>query len=153
LPFGSAVVSPTRPAWTPQDYHEPILVEHLRGFSSASVRLGCELQEITQDATGIHAVVVADETHITEDITAPYVIAADGARSTLREQLGIEMIGPDDLADHDRVEFSAALWSVVGQHRYGLYATKRPEEAVTVIPLGRGDRWGLAREAQGVAPE
>jgi 2-polyprenyl-6-methoxyphenol hydroxylase-like FAD-dependent oxidoreductase len=153
MPLGSpsdaeaALASPTRPAWTPQDYLEPILADHLRSLATATVRFGCELREITQDENGVHAVVADDETQIAEDIYASYLIAVDGAHSTIRQQLGIRMIGPDDLADYERVEFSAPLWSVVGQHRYGLYLITRPDAAGTVAPRGSDDRWGLSRES------
>ena len=36
-----------------------------------------------------------------------YVVAADGAHSTVRSLLGIGMEGPDELAVYERVEFTA----------------------------------------------
>jgi 2-polyprenyl-6-methoxyphenol hydroxylase-like FAD-dependent oxidoreductase len=142
----AASASPTRPAWVAQDHHEPILMEHLRGLPTATVRFGCELLEVTQDGKGVDAVVADVETGIVEHLRASYLIAADGAHSAVRDQLRIGMIGPHDLADYERVEFSAPLWPVVGPHRYGLYVITRPDAAGVVTPRGPDDRWGLSRE-------
>jgi putative polyketide hydroxylase len=152
MPLGSpsdaeaALASPTRPAWVAQDHHEPIMFEHLRSLPSASIRLGCQLLGVTQDDSGVRATVEDAGTGTVEGITASYLIAADGAHSTVREQLGISMIGPGDLADYERVEFTAPLWVLAGEHRYGLYVITRPDAAGVLAPRGRGDRWFLARE-------
>jgi hypothetical protein len=56
------------------------------------------------------------------------------------------MLGPGYLADYERVEFTARLWQLAGEHRYGLYVITRPGAAGVLAPRGRGDRWFLARE-------
>jgi putative polyketide hydroxylase len=56
------------------------------------------------------------------------------------------MAGPDDLADYERVEFTAPLWQLAGEHRYGLYVITRPGAAGVLAPRGPGDRWSLSRE-------
>ena len=142
----AASASPTRPAWAAQDHHEPILVEHLRSLPGATVRFGCELLELAQDAEGVEIVVAEVETGIVEHISASYLIAADGAHSAARDQLRIGMVGSHDLADYERVEFSAPLWPVVGAHRYGLYVITRPDAAGVLTPRGPNDHWGLNRE-------
>ena len=152
MPLGSpsdaeaALASPTRPAWVAQDHHEPIMLEHLRSLPSASIRLGCQLLRVTQDDSGVRAAVAGAGTGAVEGISASYLIAADGAHSTVREQLGIAMAGPDDLADYERVEFTAPLWQLAGEHRYGLYVITRPDAAGVLAPRGPGDRWSLSRE-------
>jgi 2-polyprenyl-6-methoxyphenol hydroxylase-like FAD-dependent oxidoreductase len=152
MPVGSpsdaeaAVASPTRPAWVAQDYHEPILVQHLRSLPTATARFGNELLDVTQDDDAVCATVMDVESRAVEHIRASFLIAADGAHSRIREQLGISMIGPDDLASYERVEFTAPLWPVVGEHRYGLYVITRPDAAGVITPRGPGDRWGLSRE-------
>ena len=142
----AALASPARPAWVAQDHHEPIMFEHLRGSPSASIRLGCQLFGVTQDDSGVRAIVADAGTGDVESIRASYLIAADGAHSTVRHQLGISMIGPDDLADFERVEFMAPLWRLAGENRYGLYVITRPDAAGVLAPRGLGDRWFLARE-------
>jgi putative polyketide hydroxylase len=122
------------------------MLEHLRSLPSASIRLGCQLLRVTQDDSGVRAAVADAGTGAVEGISASYLIAADGAHSTVREQLGIAMAGPDDLADYERVEFTAPLWQLAGEHRYGLYVITRPDAAGVLAPRGPGDRWSLSRE-------
>ena len=141
-----ALASPTRPAWVAQDHHEPILLENLRTLPSARIRFGWQLQELTEDDDGVHARLVNVESREVEHADASFLIAADGAHSTVREQLGIPMIGPDDLANYERVEFAAALWQVLGGLRYGLYVITRSDAPGVMMPRGAGDRWSLARE-------
>ena len=52
---------------------------------------------------------------------ARFVIAADGARSTVRDLVGIRMRGSEQLRDSLVVQFRAPLWELVGPHRYGIY--------------------------------
>jgi putative polyketide hydroxylase len=142
----AAAVSPSRPAWAPQDHHEPILLAHVRQMPSATVRFRCELIGLTQDKVGVHAVLQDGQTATTSQVDAHYVIAADGAHSRAREQLGIPMDGPAHLADYERVEFTAPLACAAGDRRYALYVITRPDAAGVLARQGRGDRWGISRE-------
>lgn len=142
----AALASPTRPAWAAQDHHEPIMFEHLRSLPSARIRPGCQLLGVAQDDQGVRATVADAGTGAVEHVRASYLVGADGAHSTVREQLGICMVGPSDLADYERVEFTAPLWQLAGEHRYGLYVITRPDAAGVLAPRGPGDRWSLSRE-------
>jgi putative polyketide hydroxylase len=152
LPLGhpsdaeAIMISPTRPAWAPQDRHEPVLLDCLRGMPSATARFGCELQHLGQDSDGVHATVADAETGRVELLSARYLIAADGAHSTVRESLGIPMTGAGDLADYERVEFSAPVWQVVGERRYALYLINGLGIPGVVAAHGRTGRWSLSRE-------
>ncbi|HET7311176.1 MAG TPA: FAD-dependent monooxygenase [Mycobacteriales bacterium] len=148
----AAQVSPSRPAWVAQDHHEPVLVERLRRQPTAALRFDCELLEVVQDGAAVRAVVRDLATGAVEHLQASYLIAADGAHSTVREQLGIRMVGPDNLADYERVEFTAPLWPLVRERRYGLYVITRPDAAGVLTPRGAGDRWGMSRETPVGAP-
>jgi putative polyketide hydroxylase len=142
----AAAVSPCRPAWAPQDHHEPILLAHLRQMTAATVRFTCELTEFSQDQAGVHAMLTDRQTAATSRVDAQYVIAADGAHSRIREQLGIGMDGPGHLADYERAEFCAPLGRAAGDSRYALYVITRPDAAGILAQRGLGDRWGLSRE-------
>ena len=142
----AAAVSPSRPAWAPQDHHEPILLSHLRQMPAATIRFRCELTELRQDDAGVHAVLLDRATATPSEVAAQYVIAADGAHSTVREQLGIGMDGPGHLADYERTEFFAPLTGAAGDRRYALYVITRPDAAGILAQRGRGDRWGISRE-------
>ena len=81
-----------------------------------------------------------------EEVRPAYVVGADGAHSAVRTALGIDMEGPGELAEYHRVEFTAALGSVVGDRRYGLYVVTNPDANGVLAPRGRGDVWGFSWE-------
>jgi 2-polyprenyl-6-methoxyphenol hydroxylase-like FAD-dependent oxidoreductase len=135
----SAVLSPTGPACVPQDHLEPVLLDHLRSLPAARVELGTELIQIKDTPSGVRAQLRTTATTTTRTIDAAYVIAADGAHSTVRRATGIAMHGPDALSATATALFRAPLWNVLGPHRYGIYGTER--DGGTFLPAGPGDRW------------
>src|ERR687887_190843 len=111
----AAVLSPTAPLCAPQDHTEAVLLAQARSLG-AEVEFGREVLRV--------------------------VIGADGAHSAVRSALGIEMSGPgavDTLSVS--AAFSAPLWDVVGEPRYGLYPIVHPEVSSVFVPSGRGDDW------------
>ena len=74
-------------------------------------------------------------------VHARYLIAADGAHSTVRNELGIAVHGPGGFMHAASVLFRAPLWDVAGAHRYGIYDIGHPEAPGALLPAGRGDRW------------
>ncbi|MFJ4676704.1 FAD-dependent monooxygenase [Kitasatospora sp. NPDC088783] len=71
------------PQWRTQE----ILYDRLRELGG-DVRFGAELTGFTQDDTGVTAEITGIGT-----VTARYLVAADGGRSTVRRTLGIPMTG------------------------------------------------------------
>ncbi len=142
----AAAISPTRPAWAPQDQLEPILHRHLRSLPTATDRFGHECTGLTQDGDTVRVTVCRRGSGTTDDIEARYVVAADGAHSVVRRGLGITMEGSDDLGDYHRVEFRAPLAPLTAGHRYGLNLITHPDASGVLAPRGLGDRWGFSRE-------
>jgi putative polyketide hydroxylase len=142
----AARVSPTAPASVPQDHLEPVLLSHLRTFPAAHIRFGTELLALEQDAKAVTATLRDRESQAIHAVRARYVVAADGAHSTVRATLGIPMEGPDDLVTHSTVLFHAPLWEAVGPRCYGLYIITHPQAAGIFVPLGAGDRWLYGQE-------
>jgi 3-(3-hydroxy-phenyl)propionate hydroxylase len=66
-------------------------IERLRRLPNAHVQLGTRVIDLSQDAEGVR-VRAADEGGARE-LSADYVIAADGGRSTIRKALGVEFEG------------------------------------------------------------
>src|SRR5262249_42440259 len=71
----------------PQDEHEKLLIDHLekRGFF---VERNTELISFTQDENQVVATVKKDNQ--IQTLSTPFIFGCDGARSTVRSQLGIE---------------------------------------------------------------
>ena len=141
-------VSPTRPAWAPQDHLEPRLLAYLRGFASVEVRFGCELVGLEHSRDRVRARVRDRHRGQSWEVESLFVIGADGAHSTVREQVGIRMDGPDGLGDYERVEFRAPLAEIAGDRRYGLTIITHPDAAGVLAPRGPKDRWGFSRESK-----
>lgn len=74
-------------------------------------------------------------------IAARYVIGADGARSIVRERVGIPVRGTERLREALSVVLRAPVWDVVGADRYGIYYVDHPTAAGTFLPAGAGGRW------------
>ena len=147
----AAAVSPTAPAWAPQDHLEPLLRMYLTAMASARLWFGLQLEEFHQDDDGVTLTVRSPDSR-RRLITARYVIGADGAHSTIRGAMGVAMDGPDDLAEFHRIEFQAPLAELVGDRRFGLYVITNPDAAGVMAARGCGDRWGFAREWRPTQP-
>lgn len=138
-------ISPTTPCLCPQDHLEPVLVDHLRHLGG-DLRFGTEVIAFDQDTDGVNVTLRDRHTHAVRAIRASYVVAADGARSSLRAGLGIPMQGPDNLGAFLSTLFRADLWDAVGDNRYGLYRVEAPPAAGVLVPTSTNDRWVYGRE-------
>jgi 2-polyprenyl-6-methoxyphenol hydroxylase-like FAD-dependent oxidoreductase len=87
--------SPETPQYIPQTSLEPILKAHAERQQSVSVRFGWRVLSVKESADGVVAQVENVTTGERHAIAAQYVLAADGARSLIRRELGIEMAGED----------------------------------------------------------
>jgi putative polyketide hydroxylase len=135
----AAVLSPTASLCVPQDYTEAVLLRYVRSLG-VEVTFGCELVRVDMGETGGEALVRRGER--TEVIRASYVIGADGAHSLVRSALGIEMNGPGEVGNSSTgVQFTAPLWELVGEHRYGIYPIVHPDVPGIFVASGQGDRW------------
>ena len=141
-----AATSPTRPAWAPQDHLEPLLFELLEQAETCEIRLGRELVELEQSDAGVVASIRDHASGEIETIRARYLIGADGAHSSVRRAIGVQMEGSDTLAEYQMVQFKAPLSEAQGQHRYGLNIITHLDAPGVLVARGRGDRWGYARE-------
>jgi putative polyketide hydroxylase len=137
----AALLSPTAPACVPQDHLEPVLLDHLRSLGGTRVQLHTEVVGVEDLPDGVEVVLRDLASGEVRTVRARYVVAADGAHSRMRTALGIAMRGPDALAHVVNATFRAPLWSLVGEHRYGIYSVSDPAGAGTFLPAGRGDRW------------
>jgi putative polyketide hydroxylase len=138
----AALISPTAPACVPQDHLERVLLDHVRSLTSTQVVLGTAVVGLENGPDDVH-VTLRDAAGRDRVVTAGYVVAADGARSTVREALGIPMRGSEDLVAGINALLRAPLWDVVGEHRYGIYAVAHPGGESLFLPAGPGDRWGF----------
>jgi len=102
----SALVSPSPAACVPQDHMEAIMAAHLRTLPASRIRLGTELIDLEQDGDGHRAMLRGTDGRLTM-VEARYVVAADGARSRVRERLGITRRETGPLEHAQSVQFRA----------------------------------------------
>ncbi|GHF36144.1 FAD-dependent monooxygenase [Streptomyces morookaense] len=113
--------SPVRGVVTSQDRLEPVLL----AAADAPVRFGVELVGLTEEADGVTAVLADHRRGEEARVRARYVLAADGANSTVRQRLGIGTSGPGAMGDFTTVVFDADLGRWCDRQPAGLYFTVR----------------------------
>jgi 2-polyprenyl-6-methoxyphenol hydroxylase-like FAD-dependent oxidoreductase len=86
-------VSPQRRERCPQNMFDPILRAFAVSQKNVALRYRTRLVSFTQNADRVTAVVENAETGAREEILARYIVGCDGARSLVRETLGIAMQG------------------------------------------------------------
>ncbi|MBB5955251.1 aklavinone 12-hydroxylase [Saccharothrix tamanrassetensis] len=118
-------LSPERLGMTSQDFVEPILLAKAREHG-ADVRFGHELKSFTQDGSGVTAQVLDRATGETFQVSADYLVGADGHRSFVRESLGIQRQGRGPLAHHIGVVFDADMGDRIAADKGTLFYLQNP---------------------------
>lgn len=75
----------------PQTVTEELLTKHALDCG-VTLRQSCTVEGIQQDGSGVHATVV-DAEGATSTIDGAYLMGCDGGRSTVREQIGVDVVG------------------------------------------------------------
>ncbi|MFC6309865.1 bifunctional 3-(3-hydroxy-phenyl)propionate/3-hydroxycinnamic acid hydroxylase [Paraburkholderia dipogonis] len=75
-----------------QQLAEATLREHLTNYPHVRMRLGSEVSALRQDEKGV-TLTVTDRDGVQREIEAQYCVAADGGRSTLRDLVGVTLVG------------------------------------------------------------
>jgi 2,4-dichlorophenol 6-monooxygenase len=105
---------------------EELLLDSARTHPEAELRFGQELLSFTQDGDGVTATVLDRPTQRTQTIRAGYLIGADGARSGVVRDLGLELDGRAGLGRSVSIWFDADLSRYLA-HRPGfLYFNVSP---------------------------
>lgn len=129
-------LSPEQPCLIAQDLLEPLL-RRAAVEAGADMRFGTRLTDIQQHGQGA-AGTLAD--HST--IHARYLIAADGARSGIRDRLGITRSGRGDLGEPStNVYFRADLAEVVRGREFNLCKIDHPDAPGWLASIDGRTRW------------
>src|SRR5487761_1150610 len=105
---------------------EPLLRQIAEATPGVTVRFGCELTGFGQDADGVTAT-VRSAAGQERRIRTSYLVGCDGAGSTVRQQLGIELRGESLLTLHQALFHSPDLFAriPIGKGRHYHFADDR----------------------------
>ena len=135
----AALLSPSAPECVPQDHLERALLAGVQSLGAVTVALETEVTALESRDEGVRIALRGPGGEM-RDVRARYLVAADGARSTVRTALGIPMLGPTDVLVGSGALVRAPLWSLLPEPRYGAYWVERPGAESLFLPAG-GDRW------------
>jgi putative polyketide hydroxylase len=139
----SAAVSPVRNCLCAQDDLEPVLRAFAEQQEPAALRFSTEVIACEQDADGVTATLVDRVSGTQTRLRASYVIAADGAQSALRRQLGVRMLGHENVYESVNILLNADLRPWTTQRPAALYFVENPKLRATFLTINGFDRWGF----------
>ncbi|MEV0474142.1 FAD-dependent monooxygenase [Streptomyces prunicolor] len=105
--------SPEQMSTVGQHMFEPILAKAAEDMENVTIRLGCEVVELTNGPDSVTATYI-DPDGARRTVIAQYAIAADGIRSVARRVLGIGEHGQESLGTAINVQFDADLEPFLG---------------------------------------
>ena len=134
-------ITPVSRCLCAQDDLEPVLRAHAESLQPGRVEFSSELVAFAQDADGVTATVrtAAGDT----PVRARYLIAADGARSRVRESLGIAMHGNAGIYRSINILLHADLTRWVADRPAALYFVEQPDLKATFLTINGVNRWGF----------
>lgn len=129
--------------WIPQYKVEEVLRSRAVEFETVDLRMATALESFSQTEDGVEAQVRdTAEGSAAMTVQAKYLVGADGARSTVRELLGIEMQGTSPLGHFHNIVFRSP--GLAEKHKLGpavMYWLVNPEVPSVIAPLDQGDLW------------
>ncbi|MGW0422712.1 FAD-dependent oxidoreductase [Streptomyces sp. NPDC003015] len=138
---GLARFSPSSWCLCSQNDLEPVLLDHATRLGG-DLRYATELLSFDTSPSGVTAILKSRETGEHTTVLADYLVAADGPRSPVREQLGIGQSGPGDLFSNVSITFrSRRLADVVGERRFIVCYLTDPEADGALLPVDNRENW------------
>ncbi len=117
---------------------EPLLVSELKS-RGIGVEYGSTWEAHEEVLDGVISTVAINGQN--EKISSKWLIACDGASSSVRNACGISMIGPDNLQKFFAVHFKADLKSLTASNPGILYWICDPRAGGTLISHGGDNEW------------
>ncbi len=142
---GPGSPTPAHFVFCAQNRLEPMLLDKLNASGCCEVWRGTELIGLSQDSVGVTARVRERSSNAEHVVRARYLVGADGAYSTVRAQLGVEMHGHDHMSRELNILFDADLRRSLGNVRAILYEVRGPAVPARCIfrNTDGGCRWSL----------
>ncbi|WP_028389010.1 FAD-dependent monooxygenase [Legionella fairfieldensis] len=133
---------PIGASFATQDCVEEYLHHTLQNYPDAEIQFSKEMISFEENNTGIMVKLLDRKNNKEELVQTQYLLAADGAHSSIRKQLEIEMEGPDNLAQSCSVycEFDISQWT---KHRpsIGFFFTNPQLSGRSLFTAYGKNRW------------
>lgn len=138
--------------WIPQYKVEQVLRERVHELPAVELMRETRFVSLVQEDECVLATLETGDSRRRWTVRARYLVGADGARSTVREQLDISMQGISPRGHHCNIIFRAP--GLAAQHPLGaalMYWLVSPALPCVLAPLDVGDLWtfGCARSQVG----
>ncbi|WPU94076.1 FAD-dependent monooxygenase [Mucilaginibacter sabulilitoris] len=133
-------LSPEMAARCTQDLSEPILLQAAEE-RGAETCFHTQLLSFTQNEDGVTAILRNRDTGEQQTIQADYMIAADGANSSIREVLKAETTGPGALGNLLNIYFEADLTDFVRGREFSLLRIDDAGIKGLLASINNSDRW------------
>jgi putative polyketide hydroxylase len=137
--------SPAEPIMSSQDLIEEIMYDAIRATGLVDVRFSSRATQLLSgggdDDQAVELEVVDERTGATEIIRGIALVAADGAASGTRAELGLEMEGPTGLTQLVNCYFRADIEAHLGDRKGVLLFVNNPGARGVLQPLNGAGRW------------
>src|SRR5215467_5268945 len=110
-------VSPAQPIMSSQELIEEILLDAVRASGLVDVRFGTEATKLVADGSPVALEVRQRATGAVETLTGAALVAADGAGSLVRSELGLRLEGPQGLSHIINCYFRADIERHLGERK------------------------------------
>lgn len=138
-------VSPALPIMSSQELIEEILLDAVRASGMVDVRFGVEaLRLLKGGAPGDEEAVLEIQdraTRAVETVSGTALVAADGAASLIRAQLGLRLEGPQDMLHILNCYFRADIERRLGERKGVLFFVANERANGVLQPLDGAGRW------------
>jgi 2-polyprenyl-6-methoxyphenol hydroxylase-like FAD-dependent oxidoreductase len=134
-------LSPARALLSSQDLIEPAIRRYAESFACAEVRFAYELSDFWISDDGVDVTLHDKTADVRREVRTRYLIAADGATSSVRERLEIPLEGARGLGSFMNVYFRSDLGRWTEGRPAVLYWTSEPGAEGVFQPLDGVDRW------------
>ncbi|MEM7016777.1 MAG: FAD-dependent monooxygenase [Pseudomonadota bacterium] len=122
---------------------EALLEAQVLQTDTITLMCGCECKQLDQHDDHVTAELLHRESGETNTVRCHYVIAADGASSPIREALGVELEGLENLRGMVTIHFEADLSQLIQDRPGILYFVLDEEKMSTFIAYDQHKTWVL----------
>ncbi len=138
-------VSPAEPIMSSQELIEEILLDAVRASGLVDVRFATEATRLLEggdaDARGVALAVQSRATGAKDTVAGAALVAADGAASLVRAELGLELEGPQSLSHIVNCYFRADVERHLGERKGVLFFVANERATGVLQPLDGAGRW------------